>query len=176
MRDLRRGRRSPAPASLITASTSPRITIRFFPCWRSSGRTPSFIFAEQKSAPYSMKSSKHKRFTLDNNLNATNNVLAAIVEAELNSSRAPGNHGCLWIRLFRHQDSRGLSRDPRRGYRGQVNRRFSIRVPRQYLSHDQDAGSVAFSFYNMNDDLKITDLHQGIVWETRLRKPVSIPG
>ena len=30
-----------------------------------------------------MKSSRHKRFTVNNNLNATNNVLAAIVESGL---------------------------------------------------------------------------------------------
>jgi len=39
-------------------------------------------FAEQRAAPYSMKSSWHKRYTVNNNLNATNNVLAAIVESE----------------------------------------------------------------------------------------------
>lgn len=39
-------------------------------------------FAEQRAAPYSMKSSYHKRYTVDNNLNATNNLLAAIVEAQ----------------------------------------------------------------------------------------------
>src|SRR5581483_11479159 len=38
-------------------------------------------FAEQRAAPYSMKSSRHKRYTVHNNLNATNNLLAAIVEA-----------------------------------------------------------------------------------------------
>jgi UDP-sulfoquinovose synthase len=36
-------------------------------------------FAEQRAAPYSMKSSLHKRYTVDNNINATHNVLAAIV-------------------------------------------------------------------------------------------------
>ena len=40
-------------------------------------------FAEQRAAPYSMKSSRHKRYTVDNNLNATNNVLAAVVESGL---------------------------------------------------------------------------------------------
>ena len=40
-------------------------------------------FAEQRAAPYSMKSSYHKRYTVDNNLNATNNLLAAIVESGL---------------------------------------------------------------------------------------------
>ena len=38
-------------------------------------------FAEQRAAPYSMKSSWHKRYTVSNNLNTTNNLLAAIVEA-----------------------------------------------------------------------------------------------
>src|SRR5690606_40998935 len=38
-------------------------------------------FAEQRAAPYSMKSSTHKRYTVSNNLNATNNVLAAVVES-----------------------------------------------------------------------------------------------
>ncbi|HLS33513.1 MAG TPA: NAD-dependent epimerase/dehydratase family protein, partial [Brevibacterium sp.] len=40
-------------------------------------------FAEQRAAPYSMKSPTHKRYTIDNNVNATHNVLAAIVEADL---------------------------------------------------------------------------------------------
>ena len=42
-------------------------------------------FAEQRAAPYSMKSSWHKRYTVSNNLNATNNLLAAIVEAGLDT-------------------------------------------------------------------------------------------
>ncbi|HLU82791.1 MAG TPA: NAD-dependent epimerase/dehydratase family protein, partial [Trueperaceae bacterium] len=40
-------------------------------------------FAEQRAAPYSMKSSAHKRYTVDNNTNATHNVLVAIVESGL---------------------------------------------------------------------------------------------
>src|SRR6185369_9854737 len=39
-------------------------------------------FAEQRAAPYSMKSAKHKIYTVNNNLNATNNILAAIVEVD----------------------------------------------------------------------------------------------
>jgi nucleoside-diphosphate-sugar epimerase len=42
-------------------------------------------FAEQRAAPYSMKSSNHKRYTVDNNLNATNNLLAAISESGLDT-------------------------------------------------------------------------------------------
>ena len=40
-------------------------------------------FAEQRAAPYSMKSAKNKRYTVNNNLNATHNVLCAIVESGL---------------------------------------------------------------------------------------------
>src|SRR5690606_32595538 len=40
-------------------------------------------FAEQRAAPYSMKSARHKRYTIDNNLNATNDILAAIVDSGL---------------------------------------------------------------------------------------------
>ena len=36
-------------------------------------------FAEQRAAPYSMKSSWHKRYTVNNNVNATHNLLAALV-------------------------------------------------------------------------------------------------
>ena len=42
-------------------------------------------FAEQRAAPYSMKSSFHKRYTVHNNINATNNVLAAVVEAAIDT-------------------------------------------------------------------------------------------
>src|SRR3954467_5519411 len=38
-------------------------------------------FAEQRAAPYSMKSARHKRYTVNNNVNATHNLLAAIVES-----------------------------------------------------------------------------------------------
>ena len=37
-------------------------------------------FAEQSSAPYSMKSSQHKRYTVTNNISATHDVLAAITK------------------------------------------------------------------------------------------------
>ena len=40
-------------------------------------------FAEQRAAPYSMKSPRHKRYTVDNNINGTHNILCAIVESGL---------------------------------------------------------------------------------------------
>jgi UDP-sulfoquinovose synthase len=40
-------------------------------------------FAEQRAAPYSQKNSKTKRYTVDNNVGGTNNLLAAVVESDL---------------------------------------------------------------------------------------------
>jgi UDP-sulfoquinovose synthase len=40
-------------------------------------------FAEQRAAPYSMKTSTTKRYTVDNNVNGTHNLLCAIVESGL---------------------------------------------------------------------------------------------
>ena len=42
-------------------------------------------FAEQRAAPYSMKSSWHKRYTVDNNTAVTHNLLAALSEIELDA-------------------------------------------------------------------------------------------
>lgn len=40
-------------------------------------------FAEQRAAPYSMKGSAQKRYTVHNNVNASHNLLCAIVESNL---------------------------------------------------------------------------------------------
>ena len=40
-------------------------------------------FAEQRAAPYSMRSAKAKRYTVDNNVSGTHNLLCAIVETGL---------------------------------------------------------------------------------------------
>ncbi|KAJ1481593.1 hypothetical protein T484DRAFT_1806710, partial [Baffinella frigidus] len=40
-------------------------------------------FAEQRAAPYSQKNSKTKRYTVDNNVGGTNNLLAAVVDSDL---------------------------------------------------------------------------------------------
>ena len=42
-------------------------------------------FAEQRAAPYSQKNSKTKRYTVDNNVGGTNNLLAAVVDSDLGS-------------------------------------------------------------------------------------------
>jgi UDP-sulfoquinovose synthase len=126
-------------------------------------------FAEQRAAPYSMKSSWHKRYTVNNNLNATNNLCAAVVEAKSDAHIV-------------HLGTMGVY-----GY-GTAG----MKIPEGYLTVKVDTGESAveqeilypvypgsiyhltktqdqlfFAYYNKNDGLRVTDLHQGIVWGTQ---------
>ncbi len=127
-------------------------------------------FAEQRAAPYSMKSAKTKRYTVDNNVRATHNLLTAMVETRVDAALAHlgtmGVYGYGWS---------GSAPIPE-GY-------LTVKVPtpdgeiEREILHPANPGSVyhmtktldqlLFSFYAKNDGLRITDLHQGIVWGTQ---------
>jgi UDP-sulfoquinovose synthase len=127
-------------------------------------------FAEQRAAPYSMKSAKTKRYTVDNNVRATHNLLTALVHTGVDAALAHlgtmGVYGYGWS---------GSAPIPE-GY-------LTVKVPtpdgeiEREILHPANPGSVyhmtktldqlLFSFYAKNDGLRITDLHQGIVWGTQ---------
>ena len=127
-------------------------------------------FAEQRAAPYSMKSSATKRYTVDNNVNGTHNLLAAIVESGLDIHIVHlGTMG-----VYGYGSHRGATIPE--GY-------LTVEVPQpdgsrftEKILHPTDPGSVyhmtktldqlLFYYYNKNDSIRITDLHQGIVWGT----------
>ena len=126
-------------------------------------------FAEQRAAPYSMKNQRTKRYTVDNNVNATHNLLVAIVESGLD------------IHVI-HLGTMGVY-----GY-GTAG----MKIPEGYLDIQVDAGDSGvveqqilyptnpgsvyhmtkvldqslFAYYAKNDELRVTDLHQGIIWGT----------
>lgn len=127
-------------------------------------------FAEQRAAPYSMRGPEEKRYTVDNNVSGTHNLLVALTH------HAPATH-------LVHLGTMGVY-----GYSG-----AGFSIPEGYLEVDvrDDAGKpqsrevlfptkpgsvyhmtksldqLLFQFYAQNDQLKITDLHQGIVWGTQ---------
>ena len=125
-------------------------------------------FAEQRAAPYSMKSEWHKRYTVNNNTAATHNILCAIVESgqdihvvHLGTMGVYGYgggaaipEGYLRVELL-GPDGRHVSRE---------------------ILYPADPGSIyhmtktldqlIFYYYNKNDKVRITDLHQGVVWGT----------
>ena len=127
-------------------------------------------FAEQRAAPYSMKSSWHKRYTVSNNLNATHNVLAAVVEAELDThivhlgTMGVYGYGTAGMKIpegyltvaVETEDGKSISQE--------------ILYPANpgsvyHMTKTQD--QLLFSYYNKNDKVRVTDLHQGIVWGTQ---------
>jgi UDP-sulfoquinovose synthase len=127
-------------------------------------------FAEQRAAPYSMRSAQAKRYTVDNNVRATHNLLTALTETGIDASLVHlgtmGVYGYGWS---------GSAPIPE-GY-------LTVKVPtpdgelEREILHPANPGSVyhmtktldqlLFAFYAKNDGLRITDLHQGIVWGTQ---------
>jgi UDP-sulfoquinovose synthase len=126
-------------------------------------------FAEQRAAPYSMKSSAHRRYTVRNNLTATNDVLAAIVESRRDIHLIHlGSMGVYGYGFAGTEIPEGYLTIRVEGQHGFVER--EVLYPANpgsiyHLTKAQD--QLLFQFYNKNDDLRITDLHQGIVWGTQ---------
>jgi UDP-sulfoquinovose synthase len=132
-------------------------------------------FAEQRAAPYSMRSAATKRYTVDNNVRATHNLLTALVDTGVDAAIAHlgtmGVYGYGWS---------GSAPIPE-GY-------LTVKVPtpdgdlEREILHPANPGSVyhmtktldqlLFAFYAKNDGLRITDLHQGIVWGTQTGQTV----
>jgi len=126
-------------------------------------------FAEQRAAPYSMKSAWHKRYTVDNNVNATHNLVAALVDTGLDAHIV--HLGTMGVYGY------GGGVTLPEGYlRVRMDADNGTEVEREIL-FPPDPGSVyhltktidqlVFAFYNKNDSIRITDLHQGIVWGTQ---------
>ncbi len=126
-------------------------------------------FAEQRAAPYSMKSARHKRYTVTNNLNATHDVLAAIVETGRDIHLAHlGTMGVYGYGTAGAPIPEGYLKVTLDTPNGPVER--EILYPSDpgsiyHMTKTQD--QLLFQFYVKNDQLRITDLHQGIVWGTQ---------
>src|SRR5215212_10842954 len=124
-------------------------------------------FAEQRAAPYSMKSSYHKRYTVDNNLNATNNLLAAITESGLDTHVVHlGTMGVYGYGTAGMQIPEGYLTVQVETAGGEFVEQEILYPPNPgsiyHMTKTQD--QLLFAYYNKNDLTRVTDLHQGIVW------------
>ena len=141
-----------------------------FKAWLGEWRPDAVVhFAEQRAAPYSMKSDRHKTYTVNNNVNATHNLLNALVATELDAHVV--HLGTMGVYGY---STAGASIPE--GYLDvDLTLDDGTKASREIL-YPTDAGSVyhmtkcldqlLFAFYAKNDQLRITDLHQGIVWGT----------
>jgi len=124
---------------------------------------------EQRSAPYSMKNSTTRRYTVSNNIQATHNILSAIIDIDRS------------IHLI-HLGTMGVY-----GYGVIPNTvipegYITVEIEKQpveiyhptypgsiyHMTKSQDA--LLFQFYQKNYKLKITDLHQGIIWGAQTKE------
>ena len=121
-------------------------------------------FAEQRAAPFSMKSSFHKRYTVNNNTNATHNVLAAIVESgmdihvvHLGTMGVYGYGGAAGMQIpegylpVRMTTSTG----------NEIEREILFpKDPVSVYHMTKTKDQLMFAYYNKNDNVKLTDLHK----------------
>ena len=127
-------------------------------------------FAEQRSAPYSMKSAKEKRYTIDNNINATNNVMTAIVDSGLDIHVVHlGTMGVYGYGTAGMQIPEGYLKVSVTNDSGEQIEQDILYPPNPgsiyHLTKTQD--QLIFAYFNKNDGVRVTDLHQGIVWGTQ---------
>ncbi|MBC9252585.1 NAD-dependent dehydratase [Pseudomonas alcaligenes] len=127
-------------------------------------------FAEQRSAPYSMKSSQHKRYTVSNNINATHNLLAAVVESGLDihlihlGTMGVYGYGTAGMKIPEGYLEVNVTTDSGEQIKQQIL--YPVNPGSIYhMTKTQD--QLLFSYYNKNDKTRVTDLHQGIVWGTQ---------
>ncbi len=122
-------------------------------------------FAEQRAAPYSMKDARRKRYTIDNNLSGTHNLLCAIVESGIDIHVVHlGTMG-----VYGYGTSGGEIPEGYLDVTLKDGRESKILHPANpgsvyHLTKCLDA--LVFQYYNKNDGVRVTDLHQGIVWGT----------
>mmetsp|Transcript_12430 Transcript_12430/g.19136 ORF Transcript_12430/g.19136 Transcript_12430/m.19136 type:complete len:457 (+) Transcript_12430:166-1536(+) len=129
-------------------------------------------FAEQRAAPYSMKNSKSKRYTVDNNVSGANNLCCAVVDSDLDVHIVHlGTMG-----VYGYGTSGGEIPE---GYidvilpGGRESNILHPAYPGSVYHATKCLDALLWQFYQKNDQLRITDLHQGIVWGTNTPQTVK---
>jgi UDP-sulfoquinovose synthase len=138
--------------------------------WLAEHRPEAIVhFAEQRAAPYSMKSDRHKVYTVNNNVNATHNLLAAMVEtgidAHLLHLGTMGVYGYSNVGAAIPEGYLEVAVSTPGGESKTQEILYPTR-PGSIYHMTKSLDQILFQFYAQNDGLRITDLHQGIVWGT----------
>ena len=138
--------------------------------WLAEHRPDAIVhFAEQRAAPYSMKSDRHKVYTVNNNVNATHNLLAALVETGLDAHvvhlGTMGVYGYSSVGATIPEGYLDVDVTVSNGDKVAQQILYPTR-PGSVYHMTKSLDQILFQYYAQNDGLRITDLHQGIVWGT----------
>ncbi len=145
-----------------------------FKAWLSEHRPDAIIhFAEQRAAPYSMKSDRHKNYTVNNNVNATHNLLNAMVELDLDAHLlhlgTMGVYGYSTVGAAIPEGYLNVGIETLDGTEAQTEILYPAN-PGSIYHMTKCLDQLLFQFYAKNDGMRITDLHQGIVWGTHTKQ------
>lgn len=127
-------------------------------------------FAEQRAAPYSMKSPRHKRYTVDNNVNATHNLLTAIVDNGQDIHVVHlGTMGVYGYGTAGAKIPEGYLTVHIKGDDGTLREQEILYPvnPGSIYHMTKTLDQLMLAYFAKNDRLRVTDLHQGIVWGTQ---------
>ena len=126
-------------------------------------------FAEQRAAPYSMKTDRHKVYTVNNNVSGTHNLLSALVETELDAHLVHlgtmGVYGYSSVGAAIPEGYLTVGVETLAGETVDQEILYPTR-PGSVYHMTKSLDQILFQYYAQNDGLRITDLHQGIVWGT----------
>jgi len=141
-----------------------------FKRWLADTRPDAIIhFAEQRAAPYSMKSDRHKVYTVNNNVSATHNVLSAMVETDTDAHLVHlgtmGVYGYSTVGAAIPEGYLPVAIETLDGRTVDQEILYPTR-PGSVYHMTKSLDQILFQFYAQNDGLRVTDLHQGIVWGT----------
>ena len=128
--------------------------------------------AEQRAVPYSMKSERHKRYTVDNNITATHNVLCAIAESGRDVHLVHiGTMGVYGYATGGTRPEGYLEVEVADDSGGRVAREILYPADPESIYHlTKSLDQQLFQYYNRRENLRITDLHQGVVWGINTRE------
>ena len=116
-----------------------------------------------------MKSDRHKTYTVNNNVNATHNLLSALVETELDAHLVHlgtmGVYGYSTVGAAIPEGYLPVGIETLGGETVSQEILYPTR-PGSVYHMTKSLDQILFQFYAQNDGLRITDLHQGIVWGT----------
>lgn len=126
-------------------------------------------FAEQRSAPFSMKDGGTKAYTVAKNVFGTHNLLIEMVESGIDAHLVHlGTMGVYGYGTSGTEIPEGYLNVLVPGRNGIFHEREILHPmkPGSVYHLTKCMDQLAFQFYSQNDGLRITDLHQGIVWGT----------